>query len=313
MATVFQHRFSDLMEERISQHYLSKSGANKTLHFLHGNGFAVRTYSAMFEYFKQDCSLALQDAAGHGLSESKMGFIGWEGSAQRFKQGLEQLKQNLPENNWLGLGHSFGACLTLLMSVRDPHAFSQNILLDPAFYPPDVISQLSTANGTAENGHKSLLVRQTERRKKVWSSFADAMNGLREKGTFVGWDEQCLEDYVTYSTYADEAEQRHLCCPPWLEAAVFGSAPTSLWEQIPKLKVPTYILWGTDTLDMFKQAYRLAKEQNPNLRFIEVKGGHCFMMQYPEQTANLIKSLINEGWEGAKLSQHRNFVISCDV
>jgi pimeloyl-ACP methyl ester carboxylesterase len=117
---------------------------------------------------------------------------------------------------------------------------------------------------------------------------------------------------VNFSTYETQTGERHLCCPPWLEAAVFGSAPEMLWRDIPKLKTPTYIVWGTQTLDVFQQSYQRIRQEGSDIRFVEVQGGHCFMMQYPTQSARLVRALIDQNVDEIRALQHSGFVINFD-
>ena len=284
--------------------------AQQVLHFLHGNGFAVRTYGALLESLAEQSGIILQDAAGHGLSPAGESFVGWEASSKRFQHVLEQLVQ--PQwRSLIGAGHSFGGCMTLLMSIRNPQLFEQTVLLDPALYPEEMIEQLMYADDH-EKRQQSLLVRQTERRRTSWPSMQDACEQLRGRGTFAGWEERCLEDYVSFSTYEAKTGERKLCCPPWLEAAVFGSAPKTLWQDISNLKTPTYIVWGTKTIDVFQQSYRRIRQEGSDIRFVEVQGGHCFMMQYPTQSARLVRALVDQNFDEIRALQRSGFVINYD-
>ena len=306
----YSHQVYPVDTGQLSVQTRALDGAEQVLHFLHGNGFAVRTYSALLESLAEQSGMILQDAAGHGLSPAGEDFVGWEASSKRFQSVLEQLVQ--PQwHSLVGVGHSFGGCMTLLMSIRNPQLFEQTVLLDPALYPEEMIEQLMHAN-EQEKRQQSMLVRQTERRRTTWPSMQDACEQLRGRGTFVGWEERCLEDYVNFSTYETQTGERHLCCPPWLEAAVFGSAPEMLWRDIPKLKTPTYIVWGTQTLDVFQQSYQRIRQEGSDIRFVEVQGGHCFMMQYPTQSARLVRALIDQNVDEIRALQHSGFVINFD-
>ncbi|MEL0625068.1 ABC transporter ATP-binding protein, partial [Marinomonas arenicola] len=44
----------------------------------------------------------------------------------------------------------------------------------------------------------------------------------------------------------------------------------------------------------FKEAYQLAARINPNIQVIVVEGGHCFMQQYPEQSAKKVREILKQ-------------------
>ncbi|SBS29498.1 Alpha/beta hydrolase family protein [Marinomonas aquimarina] len=305
----YQQQNFSVTDGQLSVHLHLLKDASQTLHFLHGNGFAVRTYDALLEGIVAQDNLMLQDAAGHGLSPAGEAFVGWERSSERFQSLLMQQRAEHDWSKVIGLGHSFGGCMTLLMSARQPDLFQKNVLLDPAFYPPEMIEQLM-AQAQQGVSRKSLLVRQTERRRTHWQNAQEVVDSLRGRGAFVGWQERCLQDYVSASTHDNATGERELNCPPWLEAALFGSSPRSLWPALESINTPTFVLWGTATHEMFQTSYRLAQTLNPNLHFIEVQGDHCFMMQYPKETAELVRAIIDRGEEGVRALAHSDFIIS---
>lgn len=306
---LYQQERLSLGDGEVSVHLRLLNDAQRTLHFLHGNGFAVRSYDALLEGIAGRDNLMLQDAAGHGLSPAGEQFVGWERSSERFQTLLRRQREQHDWSTLVGLGHSFGGCMTLLMSAREPHLFKQNILLDPAFYPPEMIAQLMALE-PSEKARKSMLVRQTERRRTCWENFDEVMDSLRGRGAFAGWQERCLADFVRSSTHDNDQGERELNCPPWLEAAVFGSSPRTLWQSLESITTPTFVLWGTDTHEMFQESYQLAQTLNSNLHFIEVQGDHCFMMQFPNETAELVRAIIERGEEGVRALAHSDFVIS---
>ena len=276
-----------------TQGYLGDlSESQPTIHFLHGNGFSVKTYLYFLEKL-EGYNLIMQDAAGHGESTAGKRFIGWNGTASRFRESLSAQRYSLPKNELIGVGHSFGGCMTALMSEQDPSLFSRLVLLDPALFPPRLIWMM---RGVKLAGLKSQipLAKQARRRRTQWESFAQVKSSFFERGTFKGWEPECLEDYITSSIKCDDKGHYQLGCPSWMEAAIFASYPKRLWRAISKISVPTYILQGKDTFDYFKEAYRLAAKLNPNIQVIEVEGGHCFMQQHTSMAAQAVLNLLGQ-------------------
>ena len=264
--------------------------AEASIHFLHGNGFAVRTYSEFLSKL-EGYNLILQEAEGHGGSSVGEHFIGWNETAQRFYQSL-QTQHSAKDGELIGVGHSFGGCMTALMSVQDPSLFSRMVLLDPAFFPPRQLLLLRITQWLGLIG-KVPVVRQANRRRTQWDHVDKVKANYQGRGTFKGWQDKCLEDYIEYSIRQDENGHCELICPTWMEAAIFGSTAKGLWRNILRISVPTYIVMGKDTFPMFKKAYRLAAKLNRNIRLVETAGGHCFMQEDPQVTAKLVQDILN--------------------
>lgn len=263
-----------------------------TIHFLHGNGFSVKTYLCFLEKVT-GYNLIMQDAAGHGESTPGDAFIGWNATASRFVESLKAQRVALPKTELIGMGHSFGGCMTALMGGQDSALFDRLILLDPALFPPRLIWMM---RGAKLAGLKSQipLAKQAKRRRTQWESFAQVKSNFFERGTFKGWEPSCLEDYIDSSIKCDEKGHYQLGCPSWMEAAIFSSYPKGLWRTISNISVPTYIIQGKDTFGYFKEAYQLAARLNPNINVIEVEGGHCFMQQDSSMSAQVVMNVLNK-------------------
>lgn len=259
------------------------------LHFLHGNGFASLSYAELLMPLANDYQIFTQDASGHGLSGVDKVFVGWNKTAARC---LEAAQQHLPQQQKkIGLAHSFGGCLTALMAAQSPQFFDRLIILDPALFPPKMLWLL---RGMRISGLMTQvpMVKQAKRRKTNWLNLELARKYFTGRGTFKGWTDESLACYLDHSLKTDTNGFSHLICPPWMESAIFASYPKGLWKSLTELEVPTTIVAGKETLPFFKQAYAHAARVNKNINLIEVDGGHCFMMERPEETAALIRSLL---------------------
>ena len=285
----WQHQFDD----GHIQGYLGQiEESQPTIHFLHGNGFSVKTYMCFLEKL-EGYNLIMQDAAGHGESTAGKRFVGWNITAARFAESLNAQQSVLPKTELIGIGHSFGGCMTALMSAQTPTLFDRLVLLDPALFPPRLIWMM---RGVKLTGLKSQvpLVKQARRRRTQWENLTQVKSSFFERGTFKGWEPACLEDYIASAIKYDEKGRYKLGCPSWMEAAIFSSYPKRLWSAIANISVPTCIIQGKDTFDYFKEAYRLAAKLNPNIKVIEVDGGHCFMQQHTTMAAQAVMDVLRK-------------------
>ena len=266
-------------------------GAEASIHFLHGNGFAVKTYSHFLNKL-DGFNFILQDAAGHGESSPGDHFIGWNASANRFLHSLAEQK-GLMESKMIGMGHSFGGGLTVLMNDQNPQLFDKMVLLDPAIFPPRLLWIMRSIKFVGLRKHMTL-AKRASRRRTQWESFAQVKANFFERGTFKGWEDECLEDYIHASIKCDEDGHYQLGCPPWMEAEIFSTYPKGLWRAVKNISIPTYILQGKDTEDFFKEGNRLAAKLNPNIKVIELEGGHCFMQQNTTLAADAVMKVLKE-------------------
>lgn len=280
------------MKDGYIQGYESFVDDNKpTIHFLHGNGFSVKTYSCFLQKL-HTFNLVMQNAAGHGDSTAGNRFIGWNATAERFIDSLEQQKNRLPSTELIGMGHSFGGCVTLLMNQTKRPVFKAMVLLDPAFFPPRLVWMMRAIKMAGLKRHLPLAKRARRRRTK-WETYAEVRGNFHERGIFKGWENECLEDYISSSIKQSEDGHYYLGCPPWMEAEIFSTYPKGVWRAIKSLSVPTYIIQGKDTFPYFKEAYQLATKLNPNITVVEVEGGHCFMQQHSSKSAELVLEILN--------------------
>ncbi|WP_438462702.1 alpha/beta fold hydrolase [Marinomonas sp. PE14-40] len=266
-------------------------GNNPILHFLHGNGFASLTYAELLMPLANEYPIFTQDASGHGLSDSDKRFMGWNKTAERC---LQAAQQNLPKDQpKIGFAHSFGGCLTMLMAAQSPCYFDRLIILDPALFPPKMLWLI---RGMRFSGLMTQvpMVKQAKRRKASWPSVESARKYFTGRGTFKGWTDDSLSCYLDNSLKTDAAGCSRLICPPWMESAIFASYPKRLWKSLTELQVPTTIVAGKDTLPFFKQSYAHAAKVNGNINLLEVDGGHCFMLERPDEIAALVKTLIEQ-------------------
>lgn len=67
----------------------------------------------------------------------------------------------------IGMGHSFGAIVTLLAANQSPAVFDRLLLLDPIFLPPllSVLSRVFRRTGLVE---KTPMVKMTRKRRAHW-------------------------------------------------------------------------------------------------------------------------------------------------
>jgi pimeloyl-ACP methyl ester carboxylesterase len=245
-----------------------------TLHFLAGNGFCGGVYWPFLKRFLPRYGLLTHDIEGHGDSDAPEHFSGVGAIARRIPEVMAD--QGLRDGRPLvGIGHSFGAAMTLKVAADNPGLFRAIVLLDPIVFPDLVWFGIRAM--VAVGLHP--MVKAALRRRREWPSRAETLERLRGRGIYRGWTEEALECFVDYAT-RDEGGKRVLSCPPELEAEIY-ERPVYPWPSFGSVGVPVLFLHGAGSYDFFPLASRLARRRNPAVEVATVPGQHCFMLEDP--------------------------------
>ncbi|HUS24026.1 MAG TPA: alpha/beta hydrolase, partial [Candidatus Binatia bacterium] len=253
-----------------------KAGA-ATIHFIHGNGFCGGVYWAFLQKFLPEFSLFLHDLEGHGDSEAPRHFSGVDAIAARVPEVMRE--QGLLDGRPLiGMGHSFGAALTLKVAAANPGLFQSVVLLDPIVFEPALWLGLRTMAAL----HVHPMMRAARGRRRRWPSRQAALDHLRGRGIYQGWPEESLEDFVDHATRDDRGE-RLLSCPPELEAQIYGH-PIRTWPDFRGIAVPTAFIHGAESYPFLRPSARRARHLNFRVEVRSLPGRHCFMLEDPSAT-----------------------------
>lgn len=262
-----------------------------TVHFLHGNGFCSSTLLPVAEHFPNDWNLLFTDLPGHGESAqpdlAKM--PDWRAMAKVVGDALEQRMQKLGSGPVIGVGHSMGGIITLLMAAERPQLFSRIILLDPIFFSPAVVlaQKLIRYSGYWQ---RTALVKNVAGRRRQWPDLLSMKTDLQKKSLYKRWQEPALDAFLEGGT-RKVANGVELSCNPLWEASIFGSYPKGLWKAVKKVAIPVDILVAERSYSFIKASARKAVSINSNIHWQPVAGSHCFPMESPEQTAQIVRNL----------------------
>ena len=263
------------------------AGARETIHFVHGNGFCGGVYRSFLQKFLPDRGLFLHDLEGHGQSEAPTHFSGIGMAARRI--AAVAAEQNADDGRGLiGMGHSFGAALTLKVAADNPGLFKALVLLDPIVFPPAVYfgARLMAWTGTHP------MVKAALRRRRTWASRSECLDRLRGRGIYTGWPEVALVDFVDSATH-DEGGKRVLNCPTELEAEIYAH-PVYPWPSFRKAKLPILFLHGADSYRFFPPAAAMARRLNSMVETATSPGRHCFMLEDPAAAAQAVKGFLDQ-------------------
>lgn len=257
------------------------------IYFLHGNGFSGLTYLPMLKALLLDFDLIITDLPGHGDSDIGMRFTPWNGSAKYSLDVLKYFSQQLPETTPIyGLGHSYGGVITGLMAGKDEALFDKCMLLDPVIFSKRMLKAMKVADIFGVLGNMKL-AKTARKRNQHWEDREQAFNSLKGRGGFKGWTDESLNAYVQYAL-TDSKEGVSLKCPAKIEAKIYSSYPKKLWSYFGQIKVPCKILMANKSFPFIQDSVEKLVEL-PLFCSDSVEGGHCFMQEKPEYSAQLVK------------------------
>jgi pimeloyl-ACP methyl ester carboxylesterase len=261
------------------------------IHFLSGNGFCGGVYWPFLRELTAQHDLVTQDIEGHGESDPTPRFSGVSRLTQRIHDVLDRLPLPSP---LIGMGHSFGGALTLRQAVMQPSRFSAIVLLDPIMLPTRLwlgVKALSAIN-------RNPMSVSTLRRRASWESAEAAFQRLNDRGIYKGWTEAAMRSFVDHATQdvpatAESAAARALRCPPSLEASIFAN-PLYAWRDLKRVQVPVLLVYGEASYPFFSQTVSRVRAMRPDVQLLPQPGGHCFMQERPQATAEAIAGFLAE-------------------
>lgn len=271
--------------------YYTPPSGKPVIHFIHGNGFCGLTYECLLSYLQDDFDLFISDMQGHGESDAGDEFKGWNASAKIASKVWSHFSDQWKDVPRFALGHSFGAVLSTLMMAKDASLFDGGILMDPVYTPPHMANSMSFLGRVGLMRYMPL-PRQARIRTRSWPSYQAAWDYLHQRGTFKGWQNECLKSYLDHALSKDEQGVVTLKCPPEIEADIFSSYPQKLWRAIGSIQQPMFMMYGAKTYPFVLDSLPKINRVNPYYDFLELPGGHCFMQEQPQKTAQEIRAKI---------------------
>ncbi len=278
---------------------LSKLTQKPVLHFAHANGMPSAVYQPLFaglsEYFTIEYIALLTENPHYPVDNH------WQSLTQYIIDSVKQTCERHGVSQVVGLGHSLGAMCTLQALYREPHYFSQAVLLDP----PWIYGKTSFFWHLAKTVDRLPLMNNylmdklspsgiSKNRRDVWDSRADAYEQLRHKGFFKNFDERSFQGYIEHGLHERADGKVTLAIPKVSEVAVFRSNPSWYWltpNRAPKL--PVTLIIGMDSV-FLKQRFPQQIKARLAINFETHQGGHMFPLEYPESVSQQVLALIKQ-------------------
>ena len=255
------------------------------IHFAHANGFPAKTYEKLFSFLEPEFRIKYLERHAH---DAKFPVDdGWNLLKDELKAAIEA---NYSEKI-IGLGHSLGGVLHLLVAAESPELYKQIILLDAP-----IISRLSSFGlrvlkftNLMESFTPSKITRY---RRNLWTTKREVYGHFKGKPKFAAFDEDVLRDYAEHGTIETE-KGYELFFNPQIEAAIYRTIPHTLPRLRGKLNFPITFIGGTNSREAELAGLKFMR-RNFSINFETVEGSHLFPFEKPRETAKKIISNIKK-------------------
>jgi pimeloyl-ACP methyl ester carboxylesterase len=253
------------------------------LHFSHANGFPAACYRKFFAYLEPDFRIGSINCIGHDPA-----YPVTDGWPHLVAQLIDYLTSHY-RTPVVGVGHSLGGYLTFMAAVQRPELFKCIVLLDAPI--------LGYFKGTAFGMLKRLGLadrvtpaHSTRERRRDWPTTEDMVAHFRRRKIFRRFDPDCLQDYATLGTVAENGRVR-LLFDPEIEYRIYCSFPHDVIHYCRRLRLPAGFIGGRHSHEV--QRVGLAHTRR-SFRVKRIEGGHLFPFERPQAAAEAVRQLVAE-------------------
>ena len=260
------------------------------IHFAHANGVPSKVYQKLFALLQDDFDIIYVPLLGPDKRYPIDNH--WQSLTQ---QVIDSIVRQAKGRKVIGLGHSLGSVLTFQAALKRPELFSQVIMLDP----PLIMGKDALALHFA----KTLKLKAVDamspaalslRRRDHWESREQAAALLRPKGFYQHFDADCFQAYIDHALTEDRSRGGvELTIPKMDEVKIFRTNPSLWWLPQPKPQVPVNLVIA-ELGPFIGRGFPQLAEKKFGIPYTVVPGGHMFPLEHPQETAALIKQLIQQ-------------------
>jgi len=191
-----------------------------------------------------------------------------------------------------GVGHSMGAVVTLLASIKRPERFHSLTLIDPVVLPALLI-MVSRLMPDYLKKHMPI-IKKTLGREDSWPSAQQAFDYHRNKKVFSRFSDEVLWDYINAGTACDKQHHYRLTYSKEWEAHCYSCAPYVL-PLLKKNHVPMMIIRGENSNVISPQLWSRWKKTMHQHQLVEIAGvGHLLPFEAPEKVAEVMRKFIQQ-------------------
>ena len=279
--------------------YFDLGGDGLPLHFLHANGYPPDCYKPLFERLQTRYHV-------FGMHLRPL----WKNAKPQEIQNWHPLSDDLLRflsdhavGPVIGVGHSIGAMVTLRAALREPSKFRALVLIDPVLFMPGFMLrwQIVRVLGLGDKLHP--LIKGAKKRRRIFDDLETVFRGYRNREIFRYMSDENLRIFIEGITRKAENGYELVYSPDW-EAQIYrtGMHDFDIWRDLPKLKVPTLFIRGTETDTFLENAAKLVKRKQPRAQIEALeKSTHILPLERPQDVFEIMQSFLKSLESGSLL------------
>lgn len=258
-------------------------GNGSLLHLGSANGFHPKAYKQLVEELTDDFEVLSMHFRPLWENSDPYQMTNWKDLVVEFIDFLEQQKQPI-----IGVGHSFGASLTILAAYERPDLFQKLILIEPVLLPKFVfIFQKLVPLGIRKK--VTPIAKTALNRTDVWENKQAAYDYLRPKRVFKRIPDDVFTALIDHTIETRPDGKATLSFTKQWEAQIYATVG-NIWPVLPNLKMPVLALRGAKTDTIRAKEWEKWQKLNKITEFKNVEGlGHLLPFEDPKLIASFIK------------------------
>jgi len=257
--------------------------------FLHANSYSAKMYRYFLEPLGKQYHILNPDLPGHGASSWNGRINDWEDLADYY---IAQLDRSPPVQPMIGMGHSIGGIIVMLMAIKRPMWFEKVILLDPVMLSRRILNAMRLLRLFSLT-HIIPLARAASRRRNQFPTRDEALQHYAKKAVFSRLRPQFLEAYVETCLREDNEGAFQLCCSPQLESSIYQSIPLNVWRLPSMLPPKALFMVGQYSDTITGRGLHRLQQSGGNHIVKSISAGHLFPFEKPEEAMDMVKEYLS--------------------
>ncbi len=276
------------MNQNIPHILYKKNDTLKKTLFLHGGCISPKAYTPFLKNLSNTLEVhAMYQRPFWGTEINPNSIKGWD----IFKNDTIQfLNQNMLKGS-IGIGHSMGAIMILLIEIQSPGTFKKIFLLDPVITSRfrSLIYTILYKLNLIDKFHP--MIKITNKKKMFYNNKKELYESYRQKKIFSKVNDENLNYYID-SIIKETQQGINIRIPIKWENTIYRNGSMhdiKIWKKIHHISIPSFVLLPEH--NQYGNFHYGAKLSDKNSLFnnLYIKNStHLFPIENPNKTASLI-------------------------